>query len=166
MQAAVEHRGGGGRTPSSGRIDPRPSRAEHRQLQPAGPLGEVAERVGAGVPVGGGVGQRAGAAGVDHDHERAPHAVVTGRRRSERLTGENTAWSTAWNIAGGAYSSSTNSAPGRYTWTERTRRERPLIVLERVELDGAAVIDGDRRGADQHELRVLGPRRLEQLPRA
>ena len=50
----------------------------HRQVEPAGGLGDVAERVRARVAVVGGVGQLARAAGVEHDHEGA--AVAHGRR--------------------------------------------------------------------------------------
>ena len=59
-----------GGTPAIGMIEPSPRRAERRQVQPAERLGEVAERVGAGVAVLGGVGQRA-----DADRRR-------GRRRT------------------------------------------------------------------------------------
>ena len=60
-----------GATPSSGRIEPSPSASQRRQRQPAGGLREMSERVRAGVAVVGGVGQRADAAGVEHDDERA-----------------------------------------------------------------------------------------------
>jgi hypothetical protein len=47
-------------------------RAEHRQLEAADGVGEVRERVRARVAVRWRVGERADAAGVDHEHERAP----------------------------------------------------------------------------------------------
>ena len=46
-----------------------PERLQHRQVEPAGGLGDVPERVRARVAVVGGVGQLAGAAGVDDDDE-------------------------------------------------------------------------------------------------
>ena len=46
-----------------------PEARQHRQVEPAGGLGDVAERVGPGVAVVGAVGQLARAAGVYDDHE-------------------------------------------------------------------------------------------------
>ena len=91
--------------------------AQDREVQPAHDLGQVPERVGAGVAVGVRVGQRAGAAGVEHhDHRPAATAtrairhpgaheagVVPGAPiRSERSSGANTARSTRPNSPGGA----------------------------------------------------------------
>ena len=57
-------------TPRSARIEPSPSACSVGSSQAAERLGEVRERVGALVAVGAGVGQRADAARVDHEHER------------------------------------------------------------------------------------------------
>ena len=48
-----------------------PEAPEHRQVEPAGRLGDVAERVGAGVAVVGGVGQLARSACIEDDDEGA-----------------------------------------------------------------------------------------------
>ncbi len=69
VQAAVEHALRRGRDADERDDVAEPEPPEHRQVEPAGRLGDVAERVGARVPVVGGVRQRARAAGVDHDHE-------------------------------------------------------------------------------------------------
>ena len=72
------------RTPSSGRIEPSPSRCSVGSSQAAGRLREVAERVRAGVAVVGRVGQRADAAGVEHDDERAAaHRVPQSGRAAD-----------------------------------------------------------------------------------
>ena len=49
-----------------------PELLQHGEVQAAGGLGDVAEGVGARVAVIGGVGQLAGAAGVEDDDECAP----------------------------------------------------------------------------------------------
>ena len=50
-----------------------PERGQDRQVEPADRFRDVSERVGARVAVVGAVGQLAGAAGVDDDHEGAGH---------------------------------------------------------------------------------------------
>jgi hypothetical protein len=86
MQAAVEHalrrRGDAGERDDVAEPEP----PEHRQVEPAGRLGDMAERVRPRVTVVGGVRQGAGAAGVDHDHEGPlAHAPDSGSaRRGQR----------------------------------------------------------------------------------
>ena len=75
-----------GGTPSSGRIEPRPRLPSDRQVEAAGVLGEVRERVRALVAgVLDGVGQRPDAAGVEHDDEGAAVARLTGRILAQPL---------------------------------------------------------------------------------
>ena len=82
VQAAVEDRVGGGRDARERQHGAEPERAEHRQVEPAGRLGDVAERVRAGVAVVGGVGQLPRAARVQHDDEGpAVHPPDSGRAR-------------------------------------------------------------------------------------
>ena len=62
-----------------------PEARQDRQVEPAGRLGDVAERVGPGVAVVGAVGQLAGAAGVDDDDEGAhPRSLVRGASAMSR----------------------------------------------------------------------------------
>ena len=102
MQATVQHRRRCRRHALQREDVAQPQALEHRKPQAADDARQVAERVRARIPVVGGIGQRTGATGVDDHDERATHAAPGPRNRSERLTGENTAWSTAWKIAGGA----------------------------------------------------------------
>lgn len=91
---------------------PEAERAEHREVEPADCLGEVAERVGARVAVVGGIRQRAGAARISDDDERPPRHGERGLRSfSERATGPNVSLSTRGKTLGGANASTTTSAP-------------------------------------------------------
>ena len=54
---------------------PQPELAEVGQVQPAGVLGDVGQRVGARVPVVGGVGQLSHPAGVEDDDGGAATAI-------------------------------------------------------------------------------------------
>ena len=61
------------------RADPRASPARSPAARGAG-LGDMADRVGAGVAIGGGILGAADADGVEHDDQRAGHqAVIPGR---------------------------------------------------------------------------------------
>ena len=64
---------------------PSPSALQHRQVEAAGGLGDVAERVRARVAVVGRVGQLARAAGVDDDDEGALHGCDRAARCSAHL---------------------------------------------------------------------------------
>ena len=71
VQAAVEDGRLGGRDALERQDRAEPEAAQHRQVEAAGRLGDVAERVGAGVAVVGGVGQLARPARIQDDDEGA-----------------------------------------------------------------------------------------------
>ena len=102
MQPPVEDGVRGGRDPGEGQDRAEAERTEDGQVEPARRRGQVAEGVRAGVAVVGGVGQRAGAAGVEHEHEGAApgHRGIATLR--ERSAGSNTVASTrskSWGAA-------------------------------------------------------------------
>src|SRR4051794_34913742 len=89
----------------------------------------MGERVGPGVAVVRGVGQRPNATGIEHDHRGAALAHRgRGRIFSDRRTGANTVGSSAANASGGASASSTTSLRSRKMWVERTIRRWPPTV--------------------------------------
>src|SRR5437588_3762050 len=61
-----------------------PERPQRRELEAAVQSRDVCERVGAGVAVGAGVGERADAARVEDYYERAHAAIATAAHRSTR----------------------------------------------------------------------------------
>ena len=102
----MEHRIGGGRDTRQRQDRAEPQPPQRREVESAGRLGEVSERVGARVAVVGGVGRRAGPARVEDDDEGpAAHERRRGRgsvTRSERKRGTNAARSTRANSPAGA----------------------------------------------------------------
>ncbi len=76
MKAAVDHRVLR-RRHSLDRDDvAEPEAAERGEIEPADPLGEVPERVRAGVAVVGGVRERPDSAGIHDDHGRTWHCAA------------------------------------------------------------------------------------------
>ena len=116
-QAAVDGGRLGGRDARDRDDRAEPEALEDRQVEAARGLGEVGQRAGAGVAVGGGVGQRADAAGVEDDDRRpAAHAPPRGRaRRSEPHDRGEDLLSTRAKSSGGA---------GRRRRPRRRRRRR------------------------------------------
>jgi hypothetical protein len=80
----VEDRLRGRRDPLQRQDRAEPEPLQRRQLEPAGQLRKVLERVGAGVAVVGRVRERAGADRVEHDDDRATRVVLTGPRHFAR----------------------------------------------------------------------------------
>ena len=73
MKASVQDGKPGGSNPEEGQNRTEPEALECRQLEPAGQLSEVPERVGALVSGVGRVRERPDAAAVHHDDRRATH---------------------------------------------------------------------------------------------
>ena len=73
VEAPVDHRIVGRRDPLDRDDRAEPEALERGQIEPADPLGEVAERVRAGVAVRVSVRQRADSTGIHDDHGRTRH---------------------------------------------------------------------------------------------
>ncbi len=90
MQAAVDDGRDGGRHAQDRGDVAQPEVAEGRQVQPADALGDVRERVGAGVAVVGGIREGADAAGVEDDDSGPAPAHCGSETCSDRSIGRNT----------------------------------------------------------------------------